>query len=78
MDLLFEGHGLQDLVDGGLPQLGSFASGQGQDGGGKKEDSFHSVYQKIMVRLSTKIARKMDYQKSKRGRLGIPRFFLYL
>ena len=43
MDFLLEGHGLEDLVDGGFPELGiaGLAPGKGQDSGGKKHDSFH-------------------------------------
>ena len=43
MDLLLEGHGLEDLVDGVFPELGiaGLAPGKGQDSGGNEHDSFH-------------------------------------
>jgi hypothetical protein len=43
MDLLLEGHGLEDFVDGSFSKLGvtGLAAGKGQDGRGKEHDSFH-------------------------------------
>ena len=44
MDLLLEGHGLEDLVDGVFPELGNaFAAGEGQDCGADEHDFLHIV-----------------------------------